>query len=249
MRFSYPQTAEGYLVLDGYTQLSGMNIDAGHRRITGWVNNARWTPAKFRNYFVLEFDQPFVGYGTWENEKNTILTDSTHKEGKGAGAWLKFAKGAVVQVKIASSYISPEQAITTLKRELGQYAGFDDTRQAAQQVWNKLFHRVLVEGGTEEQKATFYSCLFRANLFRISSSNTTNRVNLFITVLMTAPSTMAICILTMVSGILFARSSRLIPFCIQLWKAVKYAGPAGGTAAMRLAARLVVSFRNGWYAG
>ncbi|SEO14882.1 GH92 family glycosyl hydrolase [Niastella yeongjuensis] len=165
MRFSYPQTAEGYLVLDGYTQLSGVNIDAGHRRISGWVNNARWTPAQFRNYFVLEFDQPFVRYGTWENEKNTILTDSTHREGKGAGAWLQFPKGAVVQVKIASSYISPEQAVITLQRELGKYAGVDDTRQAAQQVWNKLFHRVLVEGGTEEQKATFYSCLFRANLF------------------------------------------------------------------------------------
>ncbi|AEV97728.1 alpha-1,2-mannosidase [Niastella koreensis GR20-10] len=165
MRFSYPATEEGFLVLDGYTQLSEVNIDAAHRRISGWVNNSRWTPKGFRNYFVLEFDQPFMSFGTWENEKNTILKDSTQKEGKGAGAWLQFPKGAVVQVKIASSYISPQQAATTLQRELGAFTGFDDTRAAAQQVWNKLFHRVLVEGGTEEQKATFYSCLFRANLF------------------------------------------------------------------------------------
>jgi putative alpha-1,2-mannosidase len=134
MRFSYPLTADGYLVLDGYTKLSSVHIDAAHRRITGWVNNARWAPAGFKNFFVLEFDQPFAGYGTWENEKNTIFKDSTGKEGKGAGAWLQFTKGAVVQVKIASSYISPEQAVTTLHKELGPFTGFDDARKAAQQV-------------------------------------------------------------------------------------------------------------------
>lgn len=162
MRFSFPANQASYLVLDGYTQLSEVHIDPDHRRVTGWVNNARWAPANFRNYFVLEFDQSFAGYGTWENEKNAVLRDSLDKSGKGAGAWLQFKKGAVVQVRIASSYISPEQASLTLQREV---AGFDETHAAAHKIWNDLFHRVLVEGGTEEQKATFYSCLFRANLF------------------------------------------------------------------------------------
>jgi predicted alpha-1,2-mannosidase len=53
--------------------------------------------------------------------------------------------------------------LVTLQRELG--SSFEETRRAAYDVWNGLFHRVLVEGGTEEQRATFYSCLFRANLF------------------------------------------------------------------------------------
>jgi|GEM_PF-17627 len=165
MRFSFPASGDGYLVLDGYTKLSGVHIFPGERRIMGWVDNARWAPSNFKSFFVLEFDQPFVTYGTWENETNTIQRDSVLREGKGAGAWLQFAKGAVVQVKIASSYISPEQAMVTLRRELGGALSFDETRQAAYDVWNGLFHRVLVEGGTEEQRATFYSCLFRANLF------------------------------------------------------------------------------------
>jgi len=78
---------------------------------------------------------------------------------------MQFKKGAVVQAKIASSYISSDQALLTLEQELGHYASFDETRRAAHKIWNDLFLRVLVEGGTEEQKATFYSCLFRANLF------------------------------------------------------------------------------------
>lgn len=165
MRFSFPSPADGYLILDGYTKLSGVKIFPELHRITGWVNNARWAPAGFRNYFILQFDQSFLSFGTWENVHNGIHRDSTEGEGQGVGAWVQFAKGAVVQVKIASSYISSEQASLTLQQELGGFASFDDTRKAAQKVWNDLFRRVLVEGGTEEQKATFYSCLFRANLF------------------------------------------------------------------------------------
>jgi len=165
MRFSFPGGVDGWVVLDGYIKNSSVRIDAVRRRIFGWVDNARWAPAGFRNYFVMEFDQPFLAYGTWENVGNTIQADSVFREGKGAGAWLRFAPGSVVQVKIASSYISPEQAVVTLDRELGWSAGFDQTRWEAHRIWNELFNRVLVEGGTEEQRATFYSCLFRANLF------------------------------------------------------------------------------------
>jgi predicted alpha-1,2-mannosidase len=173
LRFGFPASGDAWLVLDGYTQLSEVRIFPRERRITGWVNNKRWAPDNFRNYFVLEFDQPFTACGTWENVKDSIQPDSTYsiqpdsifRTGKGAGAWLKFAKGATVQVKVASSYISPEQAMITLERELGNAASFDDTRESAYKIWNSLFHRVLVEGGTEEQRATFYSCLFRANLF------------------------------------------------------------------------------------
>ena len=148
MRFSFPTGSDGYLVLDGYTKGHGEQIFPEQRRITGWVNNVRWAPANFKNYFVIEFDQPFVASGKWEG-----------------GAWVQFKKGAVVQAKIASSYISPDQALLTLEQELGRFSSFDETRRAAHTVWNDLFQRVLVEGGTEEQKATFYSCLFRANLF------------------------------------------------------------------------------------
>jgi predicted alpha-1,2-mannosidase len=70
-----------------------------------------------------------------------------------------------VQAKVASSYISPGQAALTLQTELGSYKSFNDTRKAADKIWNALLGRMVVEGGTEEEKATFYSCLYHANLF------------------------------------------------------------------------------------
>jgi predicted alpha-1,2-mannosidase len=165
MRFSFPKSDSGWLVLDGYDKMSGVQILPEQRKIVGWVNNGRFIPKGFRNYFVMEFDQPFVSYGTWENVRNTVSRGKGADEGKGVGVYLQFRKGAKVQVKIGSSYISAEQAELTLTQELGSFTSFDETRKAAWKVWNDLFSRVLVEGGTETQRATFYSCLFRANLF------------------------------------------------------------------------------------
>lgn len=81
------------------------------------------------------------------------------------GAFLRFAEGSSVQVKIASSYISTEQAEITLQNELGGDLSLEDTRLNAERLWNDLLGRVQVEGGSEADKATFYSCLFRASLF------------------------------------------------------------------------------------
>lgn len=165
LRFSFPKTGAAYLVLDGYTKMSQVHIVPGERKITGWVNNCRWAPKNFKNYFEIIFDKPFKSYGTWENKKGTIKPNNSTDEGEGKGAYLEFAPGDVVQAKVASSYINAEQATLNVSTELGKFHSFDETRAASTKIWNELFNRVLVEGGTEEQKATFYSCLFRANLF------------------------------------------------------------------------------------
>ncbi|MGN6639592.1 MAG: GH92 family glycosyl hydrolase, partial [Mucilaginibacter sp.] len=165
LRFSFPKGQDAYLVLDGYTKMSMVKIIPAKRMIVGYVNNCRWAPQNFKNYFVIVFDQPFTAHGTWENRHDKVFPDSLAKEGEGAGAYLKFKSGSIVQAKVASSYISPEQAQLTLEQELGKYRSFNDTRKAADKVWNNLLGRMKVEGGSEEEKATFYSCLYHANLF------------------------------------------------------------------------------------
>jgi len=164
LRFSFPKTGS-YLILDGYTKMSMVKIIPAERKIIGYVNNVRWAPQGFKNYFVIVFDKPFENYGTWENKKDSIFNGRSAAEGQGVGAFIKFKDGSIVSAKVASSYISPEQAETTLQAEMGTQKTLEDTKNAAFKVWNDLFNRVLVEGGTEEQKATFYSCMFRANLF------------------------------------------------------------------------------------
>lgn len=167
LRFSYPTNEDAFLIIDGYTDSTEIKIDPIKKQIKGWVNNQRFVnnSKNFRNYFVIQFDQPFSKYGIWENKKNVIFPDKTDSSGKGFGAYIQFKKGTKVQAKAASSYISYEQAWVTLHRELSKDKNLEVTRQRGANTWNHLLARILVEGGTEEQKKTFYSCLYRSNLF------------------------------------------------------------------------------------
>lgn len=167
LRFSFPKRGDAYLVIDGYTGNSEIHVDAQHRRITGWVNNQRFVnhSENFRNYFVVEFDKPFADFGTWENATGQSFARKADGSGKGYGAWLKFRAGEQVQAKAASSYISPEQAEVTLRRELGSDKTLEATKKRGYDTWNALLSRVSVEGATDAELQTFYSCLFRANLF------------------------------------------------------------------------------------
>ncbi|WP_299354707.1 GH92 family glycosyl hydrolase [Mucilaginibacter sp.] len=165
LRFTYPSGKKSFLVLDGYTKLSGVKIYPKENRITGYVNNGRGFRNGWKSYFAMQFDQPIKAYGTWENKKNTINADSTSAEGLGKGAYIQFKDGAKVQVKTASSYISLEQAELTLKNELGPDKTLEQTKANAAAVWNKSLGKIVVEGGTQADRETFYSCFFRASLF------------------------------------------------------------------------------------
>lgn len=168
LRFSFPGSGNSYVVFDGYTQWSEVQIDAAKRRITGYVTNGSRLPQEFKNYFIIEFDQPFVSYGTWTNNGEKITPDAKTygvAERGGAGVYIQFRKGAKVQARVVSSYISPEQAEVTFNRELASHTKLEQTKEAARTIWNTHLNRMYVESGTDEDKATFYSCFFRASLF------------------------------------------------------------------------------------
>lgn len=165
MRFSFPKKEKAFLLLDGFLGESEIKIIPEERKIVGYVHNGRFVPEHMKNYFVLTFNQDFKAYGTWENVKGTIQAGQQYDAGKGKGGYLEFRPGAKVEVKIASSYISPEQANLNFKRELEGHNTFDVSKKKAFDTWNALLNRVKVEGGTEAEMATFYSCMFRANLF------------------------------------------------------------------------------------
>lgn len=165
MRFTFPKGEDAFLVLDGFLKDCEVTVLPKERKIIGWVNNGRFVPENFKNYFVLEFDKPFKSYGTWENVNGNIHEGNASGSGEGYGAYLEFKPGVQVEVKIASSFISPEQAQLNFDQELATAKNLEATKSSAFTVWNDLLNRVAVDGGSEEEKATFYSCLFRANLF------------------------------------------------------------------------------------
>lgn len=165
MRFTFRKKQSSFIVLDGYNKASMVKIVPEENKIIGFVNNQRFAPGNFVNYFVIVFDKPFKSYGTWENHNNNIQQNNITDSGEGIGAYIEFEKGVTVQAKIASSYISAAQAQVTLDHELGKYTSFNETQAASAKIWNDVLGKVAIQGGTEEQQKTFYSCLYRSSLF------------------------------------------------------------------------------------
>ena len=73
---------------------------------------------------------------------------------------LNLKKARRFRLKAASSYISAEQALITLNKELGKDKNLEVTKARGQKTWNEVLNRIVVEGCTDEQMKTFYSCLF-----------------------------------------------------------------------------------------
>jgi predicted alpha-1,2-mannosidase len=135
------------------------------RKIIGYCrNNSGGVPDNFHNYFVAEFDKDFEIVHTWNDDK--LNSESKEATGDHVGAVIGFKtkKGEEVHVKVASSFISKEQAQLNLSREIGD-KNFNQVEKEAKQAWEKEFARIKVEGGTDDQIKTFYSCLYRVLLF------------------------------------------------------------------------------------
>lgn len=164
-RFSFPQTDSSFIVVDAFDKGSYVKILAGEKRIVGYTTrNSGGVPANFKNYFVLQFDQPFTVSYTWHD--SVLVKDKLEMTADHAGAVVGFKtrKGQQVGVKVASSFISEEQALLNLQREVGNDS-FDQTQAAAYQQWKEVLGKVVVDGGTDEQIRTFYSCLYRTVCF------------------------------------------------------------------------------------
>lgn len=164
-RFTFPETEDAYLVLDAYNKGSMVKIYPKERKIVGYCrNNHGGVPDNFHNYFVAVFDKDFEMASTWSD--STLHEKQLQQEGEHVGAIVKFKtkKGEQVHVKMASSFISLEQAELNLKREIGN-DDFETTKQKGHQAWQKELSRIEVEDEDIEQVKTFYSCLYRLLLF------------------------------------------------------------------------------------
>lgn len=163
-RFTFPENEHSYVVVDAFDKASSVKIDVANRRITGYsTRNSGGVPDNFRNYFVIEFDKAFTYKAVVDNM--TLIAESTETTSAHAGAIIGFAtkKGETVHARVASSFISEEQAIQNLK-ELGDDT-FDTLIEKGKDAWNDVLGRVEVEGGDLDQYRTFYSCLYRSLLF------------------------------------------------------------------------------------
>ena len=165
-RFTFPKADQAHILLDAFNGGSSVAIDPAHRRITGWTrNNHGGVPDNFKTYFVAEFSRPFTSVQTW-GDGYALLPGGATRAGEHVGAVVSFASdaGEQVEVRVASSFISPEQAQLNLDRETAGKS-FDQVADAAHDAWQHELARIRVEGDSIDDKRTFYSCLWRMMLF------------------------------------------------------------------------------------
>ena len=165
-RFSFPKGKDAYVVLDANSGGSMVKIDPEHRKIIGYCKNANHSvPKGFVNYFVVYFDKPFSAFGTWKNGGDILTPGNKEAEDDYVGAYVRFNPGVTAEARVASSFISLEQAERNLQQEFAGFKTLKNAKEAAAKAWNKQLGKIEVEGGTAEEKATFYSCFFRSMLF------------------------------------------------------------------------------------
>ena len=164
-RFTFPKTDSAYVVLDAFDKGSYVKIIPSERKIIGYSTRySRGTLKNFKNYFVLQFDKDFIESGTWDGKIFTPGKNELSADHSAAVIGFKTRKGEQVNLKVASSFISADQALLNLNREIGKQ-NFDQTKDSGRKIWNETLGKIKVEGGSIDQLRTFYSCLYRTVFF------------------------------------------------------------------------------------
>lgn len=164
-RFTFPESENSFIVVDALDRGSYIRVIPEERKIIGYTTRyARGKLTNFKNYFVIYCDKDFTGVNIWDGRQ--LVQNVTEFTGDHTGTTVTFktAKGEQVNLKVASSFISFEQAELNLEREIGRDP-FDVVYNHARVAWEVQLGKIQAEGGTEEQLRTFYSCLYRALIF------------------------------------------------------------------------------------
>ena len=148
LRFTFNKPGRAYLLFDSIDSVNGSaSVDTQLQEIQGYVDHNG--P---RLYFVAAVDKPVNGFDVQPGSKLTTWIQ------------LNVDKADAVNLTVATSFLSIEQARDNLRQEIGAKT-FEDVEQAAASTWDKNLGRIEIEGATEDQKITFYSNLYRTFLY------------------------------------------------------------------------------------
>ena len=144
------QDAPAYLVFNsrkGEMQVEG-NVVSGYQYIDG----------KTRVYLYAEIDKTPDKAGMLANG---AIQAAQKAEGENAAVALAFpAQVGEVGIRYGISYIDVEQAKKNLQREIAAY-DVNVVAKAAKDAWNRALGKIVVDGGSEDDKTVFYTSLYR----------------------------------------------------------------------------------------
>ena len=151
-RYTFPESKEAAIVIDlenggCWDQSTETYMKAeSNTRIVGYRYSRGWA-ARQRVYFVAEFSHPFSQF-TYHGKDNMY-----------GRAHFTTTEGQAILMKVALSAVSIDGARRAMQTELPGW-NFEETRQAAQQAWEKELARIRIKSTSQEHKRIFYTALY-----------------------------------------------------------------------------------------
>ncbi|MGG1555598.1 GH92 family glycosyl hydrolase [Paenibacillus ferrarius] len=167
LRMTFEAQDEARVIVAPFAGESSMTIDPERRRLTGYTRaNSGGVPENYAMYFVMELDCELDAQASGTFDEEGKASTRLYRVGDRIGAFigLHLPQSGEVHLRIGTSFISIEQAITNLSQEIGSKS-FDVVRAEAAQAWEETLHRIQVEDEDEDQLSTLYTCLYRVCLF------------------------------------------------------------------------------------
>lgn len=167
MRFSFGEEGDRYLVIEPNSDEGQgfISVDVDRKEITGYnpvhrIYQGWGMEAGFSGHFVIRMEDEIESFGVWEEDTLYEKREQIRGNKATVGAWVKLAAGKnSVQVKVGTSFSSIAHAKANLEAEIGNMS-FAEVRAVSSDTWNEALGRVLVSGGTEDEKVKFYTALY-----------------------------------------------------------------------------------------
>ncbi|OAB46379.1 GH92 family glycosyl hydrolase [Paenibacillus antarcticus] len=165
LRIKYNGAQQAGFVLNAKKK-SEFHLDALNRTITGYVSNFSGSHDDgLRMYVAMTFNKDIdLAHSGHYNAEGNLINVSTLL-GEDQHAVIRFAdcEKGTLEVKLATSFISIEQAQLNLQRDTS--TTFDELKEQAAYSWNHYLNKIQVTHSNEEYLRTFYTCLYRMFLF------------------------------------------------------------------------------------
>lgn len=169
----FPKGSENHIFIEASRKISPskefegyLEINPDENEIVGY-NSDRHSHTygpdlpNFKGYFVLKFSKPFSTHGSWKENKKYNLKSKITGDHVGGYVYFDTQDGEEIQVKVATSFISIEQARMNMEMEIPNW-DFQAALLSNKKEWQKHLNRVIVDGKDEDQKICFYTALYRS---------------------------------------------------------------------------------------
>jgi predicted alpha-1,2-mannosidase len=153
--FVFEKKDEKHLIILN-TRNGGITID--EKGVSGYQYIGGNRRGAMKVYVFFETEQKPVAVGVLKDGKIDASLKSA--EGRNSAVALDFGAATKVRLRYGVSFIDAAQAQTNLQKEINTYDSHEIAQQGRKE-WNEALGKISVEGGTDNEKAVFYTSLYR----------------------------------------------------------------------------------------